>query len=171
MSLVHGEWIKLLEHINIHPRTAQQMMKVTKELGDLKTSTYSHYGLKALELISSLSEELGDTYHPNFGANALYLIATLPEPERIKPHQIPSTGELKTVDEMTVVRVLREVKKALKEIECTNCSVKYGLVICKFINGVTKRDFIAKYHFDILPNTNQVIINSPARVAFCDVRC
>lgn len=61
-------------------------------------------------------EELGDTYHPNLGANALYLIATLPEPERIKPHIVPSTGEIKTVNEMTV-RELREVKKALKESE------------------------------------------------------
>lgn len=63
------------------------MMKVYSELGS-KTSTYSEIGL-----------------------NALYQIATLPPAEREKPHTIPSTGEVKTVDEMTV-RELREVKRA-----------------------------------------------------------
>src|SRR5690606_30085106 len=55
---------------------------------------------------------------PNVGTigfNALYEIATLPEPEREKGHTLPS-GETKTVDEMTV-RELRELKRQLKEKE------------------------------------------------------
>jgi chromosome segregation ATPase len=61
-------------------------------------------------------EELGDTYHQNLGVQSLYLISTLPEEERNKPHTVPSTGEQKTVDEMTV-KELREVKQALKQAE------------------------------------------------------
>lgn len=89
-DLVHGEFGKWLESVNINKRVAQQMIKVTSD-NSLDASTYSHLGLKALELIS-----------------------TLPEEQREKPHMIPSTGETKQVDEMTV-RELREVKKKLKE--------------------------------------------------------
>jgi hypothetical protein len=61
-------------------------------------------------------EELGETSNRNIGVETLYLIATLPEDKREDLHTIPSTGEQKTVDEMTV-RELREVKKALKQAE------------------------------------------------------
>lgn len=50
------------------------------------------------------------------GFEALYQIATLPEEEREKQHTIPSSGEQKSVNEMTV-KELREVKKALKQAE------------------------------------------------------
>ena len=49
----------------------------------------------------------------NLGMQALYEIATLPEPERTKEHTT-SNGETKTPDEMTV-KELRELKKQLKQ--------------------------------------------------------
>lgn len=81
-DLAHGQFGKWLESVGINERVAQMLMKVYSELG-LKTSTYSEIGL-----------------------NALYQIATLPPAEREKPHTIPSTGEVKTVDEMTVRELL-----------------------------------------------------------------
>lgn len=89
-DLAHGQFGKWLESVGMNDRVARMMMTVANEL-DSKRSTYSEIGL-----------------------NALYQIATLPPDQREKPHRIPSTGEVKTVDEMTV-RELREVKKALKQ--------------------------------------------------------
>lgn len=91
-DLAHGEFGKWLDRIEINRRVAQQMIKVASD-SDLKTRTSSHLGLQAL-----------------------YEIATLPPDQREQPHTVPSTGETKTIDEMTV-RELREVKKALKEAE------------------------------------------------------
>lgn len=86
-DLAHGQFGKWLKSIGMNDRVARMMMTVANEL-DSKRSTYSEIGL-----------------------NALYQIATLPPDQRDKPHTIPSTGEVKTVDEMTV-RELREVKRA-----------------------------------------------------------
>ena len=63
-------------------------------------------------------EELGGNDNPNcqIGITRLYHIATMPEKSRTEPHTIPSTGEEKTVDEMTV-RELREVKAELKKTQ------------------------------------------------------
>lgn len=58
-------------------------------------------------------EELDASGHRNLGIKALYEIATLPSEDRDRPHTIPSTGETKAVDSMTV-RELREVKAELK---------------------------------------------------------
>ena len=66
------------------------MMKVSEEL-DSKRSTYSDIGM-----------------------NALYQIATLPEEHRDQSHAIPSTGEEKKSEDMTV-KELREVKRQLKQ--------------------------------------------------------
>lgn len=89
-DLVHGDFLNWVESLDIHPRVAQQMMRVASD-PQLNTSTYSHLGLRVL-----------------------YEIATILPEERERMHTIPSTGEEKTVDEMTV-RELREVKKSLKE--------------------------------------------------------
>lgn len=90
-NLVHGEFGKWLEKVNINPRTAQKMIKVSSA-HELETTTSSQLGLEVL-----------------------YEVSTLPEPERSKEH-ITSSGEVKTPDEMTV-RELRELKRQLKQKE------------------------------------------------------
>jgi hypothetical protein len=91
-DLVHGEFGKWLESIEMNHSTANKMMKVVTELGG-KSDTY-----------------------PKMNFNLLVQIATMPEDQRTQPHTIPSTGATKTVDEMTV-RELREVKKVLCQAE------------------------------------------------------
>lgn len=106
-DLTHGQWAKWCESIGMSRGQATKFIKVFDELHARNGSTSNQIGLEAL-----------------------YQIATMPEEQRYRPHTIPSTGEVKTVDEMTV-RELREVKKALKEAEearsrhvthCANCS-------------------------------------------------
>lgn len=92
-DLVHGEFGKWLEKLEVDKSVAAKFIKVYDEIGNSNVSTYTHLGL-----------------------NALHQIAMLTEEQREKPHTIPSTGETKTVDEMTV-KELREVKKKLKEEE------------------------------------------------------
>ncbi|OJD51666.1 hypothetical protein BAU22_06630 [Bacillus sp. 4048] len=90
-DLVHGEWeVWLREGARMSPGHARKFITVAKELGSNR----------------STSDEIG--------LEAFYQITTLQPEKRDKPHTIPSTGETKTVDEMTV-RELREVKKALKQ--------------------------------------------------------
>jgi antirestriction protein len=92
-DLTHGQFGKWLESVGIDRTFATRLMKIADELGEGKYATWH-----------------------NLGYRALYEIATLPPDEREKPHTIPSTGEVKTVDEMTV-RELREVKRSLKEAQ------------------------------------------------------
>jgi hypothetical protein len=88
-----GGWTAWLREIGMSTSQADRFIKVYDRLGGGKFPT-------------SGSMALG----------VLYEIATLPEEAREQAHTIPSTGEVKTVDEMTV-RELREVKKALKEAQ------------------------------------------------------
>mgnify|MGYP001103517187 CR=1 FL=1 len=89
--MAHGDFIEWCEHsANIPYRQANRFMRVSAEMGDSKMTTSSHLGL-----------------------NALYEIATMPEEQRTQPQTIPSTGETKTPDEMTV-RELREVIQFFK---------------------------------------------------------
>ncbi|MES5957525.1 DUF3102 domain-containing protein [Bacillus fungorum] len=89
-DLAYGEFGKWLESVSIDRTLATRLMKIADEFdGDYAT------------------------WH-KLSLRTLYEIATLPPEQREQPHTIPSTGEQKTVDEMTV-RELREVKKSLKE--------------------------------------------------------
>lgn len=87
-NLVHGEWIKWLESIEMNRKTAHRFITVYEKL-PADVSSMGHLGV-----------------------TALYEIATLPQEEREKEH-VTSKGETKTVDEMTV-RELQEVKRKLK---------------------------------------------------------
>lgn len=78
--MAHGEFGKWLDTVNLHERQAQRLMKVADEFGS-NTTTWSELPFRTL-----------------------YEIATLPPDQREQPHEIPSTGQTKTV-----VRELREV--------------------------------------------------------------
>lgn len=88
-DLVHGEFGKWLESVDMNDSYARKFMTVYEELGDNRSTLNT------------------------LGMSALYQIATLPEPEREKEHTL-ETGVTKKPDEMTV-RELQEVKKQLKQ--------------------------------------------------------
>lgn len=91
--VARGAWGEWLRDVNVDEKMAPTFLKVYTELGGSKFVTGRNSGIKAL-----------------------YEIAQLPPEQREKPQTVPSTGEVKAVNEMTV-RELREVKKALKEAE------------------------------------------------------
>lgn len=111
-DLAHGEFGKWLENLNLDWNTANRFMKVSSELPN------------------------SDTYH-NLGSNALYLITTLPEPERNKEHTT-SKGETKTPDEMTV-RELRELKKQLKQRDEQNAQLQSQVEQARKSEEITRK--------------------------------
>lgn len=96
-DLAHGEWSNWLKSVNFNDSQARKFIKVSDEFQNRSTSN-------------------------TLGVEALYQIATLPEPERTKEHKT-SNGETKTPDEMTV-RELRELKKQLKQRDEQNAQLQ-----------------------------------------------
>lgn len=94
--MAHGEFGKWLESIGISWRQANRLMQAVDQFGNSSMSTNLPFS-KIVEMLS--------------------LPSNIDREQFIEQkHEIPSTGEAKTVDEMTV-RELREVKKALKEAQ------------------------------------------------------
>lgn len=93
-DLAHGQWAKWCENdIGMKRQQADMFIKVAEEFEGQFDKTFCHLGL-----------------------SALYQIALLPSDQREKPHTIPSTGEVKTVDEMTVREIeLSEITRLFNE--------------------------------------------------------
>jgi hypothetical protein len=105
-DLVHGQFGKWLENIEFNHSTANKMMRAYEEFGNSESTT-------------------------NLGTAKIFEMLSLPESvdrqEFItEPHIIPSTGESKTVDEMTVMET-REVAKAVKEAEVAELRAKHSM--------------------------------------------
>ncbi|MCI2758956.1 DUF3102 domain-containing protein [Staphylococcus lugdunensis] len=96
-DLVHGEFGKWLEKVNLNKSQAS----------------------KFITIVENHQEEISTSKK---SMNILYEIATLPETERTKEHTT-SNGETKTPNEMTV-RELRELKKQLKQREEQNAQLQ-----------------------------------------------
>lgn len=107
-DLSHGQWESWLTSIDIQPRTAQRMMQAAEQFPNT-----THASLLPTSKIFDLLSLPESVDRQDFVQNK---------------HEIPSTGESKTVNEMSREE-LREVKRILKEkeelLESTKQSASY----------------------------------------------
>ncbi|MEX2462031.1 MAG: DUF3102 domain-containing protein [Paenibacillaceae bacterium] len=95
-DLVRGQWMDWLKQVDIDHSTAQKFIHAFEQFGNLATSPTLQVG-KIFEMLS--------------------LPDSIDRQEFVTTQQtIPSSGEIKMVDDMTV-KELREVKKAYNELE------------------------------------------------------
>ncbi|MEX0417754.1 DUF3102 domain-containing protein, partial [Bacillus sp. C30] len=93
-DLVHGEWITWLNEIGFSRSTAPKFIQAYEQFSNVQS--VAHFGTAKIFQLISMPQEIDRQQFIE------------------EPHMIPSTGEEKTVNEMTV-KEIREVKKALKE--------------------------------------------------------
>ncbi|MBS0935700.1 DUF3102 domain-containing protein [Lactiplantibacillus plantarum] len=100
-NLAHGDYLKWLASMNIERTFAARTIKIVSELSS-NVATWQH-----------------------LSSRALYEIATLPDEERHKLHQLES-GEIKSPADMSV-RELEQVKKQLKREQAEHEAAKKDL--------------------------------------------
>jgi DnaJ-domain-containing protein 1 len=123
-DLVHGQWEQWLRSIDIAPQTARKMIQAYEQFGNRSMSS----GLSTSKIFELLS-----------------LPRDIDRQEFVeKLHVIPSTGELKTVDEMTIKEIREVVRTERKRAGMFKSRFK------KFKQTANEFDYLGKIQEEII---------------------